>query len=472
MSEASQTGLYAPRTKIHPKSVKGRFRRWKDVIGTFLVTIYFAAPWLRWERPGDAPDQAILMDMPNRRGYLFDIDIWPQDIVYLAPVLILGTVALFMTAAVAGRVWCGFACPQTVFTDIFIRLEKLWEGDRAERIRLDKEPWTSGKIVRRGGKHLSWILVSLLFAATFSFYFVDAPEAVAQYLTLNAGTWMWTTIIVLGSTTYLLAAFTREQFCNYMCPWPRIQSSMLDDHSLIVTYQKPRGDAKAPLRKSQSLEERRTAGFGDCVSCMQCVQVCPIGIDIREGANADCINCGLCIDACDTIMDKVGFDRGLIRFDSLANGRARAAGAVEPSRAIRPKTVIFASVLALVGAGVLTAFLMRSDTEITLIQERSPLFVPLSDGSIRNAYQLKILNKRDEALDLHLSLDGVAGAEITLLGDTDGDHDLGVDRGGYVSQKVFVTVPPGTELAEDLVLNLETVDGEVVARRHVPFALP
>lgn len=471
MSDASGA-LYAPRQKIHPKSVSGTFRRWKDGIAAVLVAIFFVTPWLRWERPGDLPDQAILMDLTHRRGYIFDINIWPQDIVYLAVLLVLGTVTLFMTASVAGRVWCGFSCPQTVFSDIFMRLEKLWEGDRAARIKLDAAPWSLRKIARRTGKHASWLLVSLAFAATFSFYFADAPGAVVQYATLSAGTWMWVTLLVMGSVTYLLAGFAREQFCNYMCPWPRLQSCMLDDHSLVVTYQQDRGDMRGPKRKSQSWAERRAAGYGDCVSCQQCVQVCPMGIDIREGVNADCINCGLCIDACDQIMDKVGLDHGLIKFDSFANARARKEGRPESRGILRRKPLVFASVVAVIGAGVLASFLMRTDLEVAMIQERAPLYVRMSDGSIRNAYELKVLNKGDRDRRFDLALTGVPSARIETLDGGAGSASVTIDGGAHATRKVFVTVPQGVTEVDDLTLIMRDAETGAEVRHDVAFALP
>lgn len=471
MAEASGA-LYVARKKIHPKAVSGRFRRWKDAIGRTLAAVFFITPWIRWDRPGDLPDQAILLDVAHKRGFLFDMNIWPQDIVYLAVFLVLGTVTLFLTASVAGRVWCGFSCPQTVFTDIFVRIERAWEGDRAARMRMDAAPWTMRKIFRRGGKHVSWLAVAGAFGATFSAYFMDAPSALVDYVTFNASLWMWLTVLVLGGTTYLLAGFAREQFCNFMCPWPRLQSCMLDDRSLVVTYRADRGDARAPKRKSQSWAERRAAGFGDCVSCQQCVQVCPMGIDIRAGVNADCINCGLCIDACDIMMDKVGLERGLIAFDSLANARARVEGRHPPSRIVRPKTIAFVATVGVICLGVLGSFLMRSDLEVALIQERSPLYVRLSDGSIRNAYELKILNKQELDRRFALEIAGNPNARIETL-DASGDGaSLAVAGGRHVSRKIFVTLPAGSTDADDMTLIMRDASTGAEVRRDVVFALP
>lgn len=414
-----------------------------------------------------------MLDIANKRGFLFDMNIWPQDIVYMAVALVLGTVALFMTASVAGRVWCGFSCPQTVFTDLFIRIESMWEGDRAARIRMDAAPWSASKLLRRTGKHVSWIVVAAAFGATFAFYFTDAPTALVDFVTLNASLWLWTTLLVLGGITYLLAGFAREQFCNYMCPWPRLQSCMLDEHSMVVTYRADRGDARAPKRKSQTWEERRAAGFGDCVSCQQCVHVCPMGIDIREGVNADCINCGLCIDACDTMMDKVGFKRGLIAFDSFANARARRENRPQPSRIVRPRTIAIAAVICVICLGVFSSFLMRSDLEVAVIQERSPLYVRLSDGAIRNAYDLKILNKDEQNRRFVLGIVGNPDARIETLDDASGDSpELAVEGGRHVSRKVFVTVPGPDADVSDMALVMRDTETGAELRREVVFALP
>lgn len=467
--------LYVSRKKIHPKAVKGTFRRVKNALNVLLLTVFYVTPWLTWNRGPGAPDQAVLLDLEGQRGYIFFIEFWPQEIYLIAGALIIGVGALFMTASLAGRVWCGFTCPQTVFTDIFIRVERLFEGDRAARLRLDKQPLTLDKALRKTGKHLVWALIALSFAVTFTFYFVETSAALESLVTLNAGPWMWTTLIVLGSTTYILAGWAREQMCNYMCPWPRLQSSMLDEHSLVVTYQAWRGDARAPKRKSQSWEERAAAGYGDCIACNQCVQVCPIGIDIRDGANADCINCGLCIDACNNIMDNVGRPRGLIRFDSFANDHARSLEGARPTRILRPKTYAYLAVLCVGVAALAFTYSARSLLEVTAIKNRAPLFVTLSDGSIRNTYTLKLSNKMATAKTLELSIDGLPGAKLELIGATDtagSGHRVQVRADTIDSYKAFISAPPSGARPDTLTLSVRDPDTGIAIRETLAFSWP
>ncbi|SOD97919.1 cytochrome c oxidase accessory protein CcoG [Caenispirillum bisanense] len=469
--------LYASRVKIHPKAVKGPFRRAKDVLGVALMIVFFVSPWLRWTRTGTAPDQAILLDPVGQRGWFFGLEIWPQEVYYLAGILIVGVLALFMTASLAGRVWCGFSCPQTVFTDLFIRVERLFEGERAARIRLDKAPMSLNKAARRAGKHTVWLLIAAAFGATVTFYLADAPTTLVGYLTLDAPLWLAGIAATFMASTYLLAGFAREQFCNYMCPWPRIQSAMLDDNSLVVTYQDQRGDSRGPKRKSQTWEERFAAGFGDCIDCGQCVQACPIGIDIRQGVNADCINCGLCIDTCDGIMTTIGRPQRLIRFDSFANARARTEKRAEPTRLLRPRSFAYVAVLAVLGIGLAGAYAGRSTLDVTALKERSPLFVALSDGSIRNTYTLKVHNKDREARRLELAIaDAPEGMSLSMLAAdgtaTEAFDAVDVAPDGVASLRLFVQAPRGAERPEEVTLVVRDADTGQTLREGLAFSWP
>lgn len=462
-------------SKVYPKSVSGAFRRAKDGIALVLLTVYFVGPWLRWDRGPGATGQAILLDLEAPRGHVFGVEIWPQDIHYLAAALILGVLTLFATASLAGRVWCGFACPQTVFTDLFVRIERLFEGERSARMRLDAQPWTVGKGLRKAGKHAAWVALSLAFGMTFTFYFVEAPQAVAEYATLSAGPWMWTSVLTLATTAYVLAGWAREQMCSAMCPWPRIQSTMLDDHSLVVTYRADRGEGRGPRRKSQTAEQRFAAGLGDCIDCRQCVQVCPVGIDIRGGVNADCINCGLCIDACDSIMDGIGQPRKLIAFDSFANEAARARKEPQPTRLVRPKAIAFAAVLAVGAVGLAATFAGRSSLEVAVMQERTPLFVTLSDGAIRNSYTLKVSNKADQPRALQIAVEGAAGLRLHLLDGAEaedgGVESVTVPADAVGDYRLFVAAPAGTS-AEALKLVIRDADGTAALSRPLTFFTP
>lgn len=464
--------------KVYPKAVGGAFRRAKDGFSVLLLAVFFVTPWLRWDRGPDAADQAVLLDMAGRRGFLFDIEIWPQDIYWLAGLVILGVLGLFVTSAVAGRVWCGFACPQTVFTDLFVRTERLLEGERAARMKLDRAPWTLGKILRKGAKHVIWLLLSLAVGVTFTLWFVDAPTAIRDYVTLSAGPWMWTFVLTLTATSYVLAGFARQQMCNAMCPWPRIQSAMLDDHSLVVTYRADRGDTRGPKRKSQTWEERAAAGYGDCINCAQCVQVCPMGIDIRQGVNADCINCGLCIDACDSIMDGIGRPRKLIAFDSFANAESRKRGAVRPvTRILRPRNLGFAAVLLAGALGMATGFMGRADLGLTALKERAPLFVTMSDGRIRNDYTLKVVNKERQSRALQVRVEGLPGAHIRLLrggGATAGAASTGLQVGADTvgAFKAFVSAPSDGPRPDDLTIVLRDPATGTEIREPLAFTWP
>ncbi|MFA7429705.1 MAG: cytochrome c oxidase accessory protein CcoG [Rhodospirillaceae bacterium] len=469
MSTASPA---AASSKVYPKAVTGAFRRAKDGIAVLLLAVYFIGPWLRWDRGPDTTGQAVLLDLDAPRGYVLWMEIWPQDIHYLAALLILGVLILFATASLAGRVWCGFTCPQTVFTDLFIRIERLCEGDRSVRMRRDAQPWTAGKVARKVAKHAGWLAVSVVTAATFTFYFVEAPVAVGEYLTLTAGPWMWATVATLTTTTYVLGGWAREQMCNAMCPWPRIQSTMLDDHSLVVTYQAWRGDTRAPRRKSQTALERFELGLGDCIDCRQCVQVCPIGIDIRAGVNADCINCGLCIDACDSIMDGIGQPRKLIAFDSFASQAARSRNEPQRTKILRPKTYALAAAMVAGILGLMLAFGGRSTLEVAVLQERAPLFVTLSDGSVRNAYTLKVSNKARDARDLEISVEGAEGLRLTLQGLDGPAERITVPADAIGDYRLFVSAPANAGGNLPLHITLRDAGGEVVVDRPLSFFSP
>lgn len=458
--------------KVYPKAVRGAFRRAKDGLAAVLLGAFFIGPWLRWDRGPDVTGQAVLLDLTGRRAHILGIEIWPQDLHLLAVLMILGVLALFATASLAGRVWCGFACPQTVFADIFLRIERWLEGDRAARMRLDAKPLSLDTAARKVAKHALWLAVSVAMAVTFTLYFVEAPDAVAAYLTGTAGPWMWTFVITLTASTYLLAGWVREQMCNSMCPWPRIQSTMLDDYSLVVTYGAARGDTRAPRRKSQTWEDRAAQGVGDCVDCRQCVQVCPIGIDIRAGINADCINCGLCIDACDPIMEGMGRPRGLIAFDSFAG---QAAPAKAPTRLVRPKSVALAAGLAVGVVGLVAAFVQRDVLEVVAIQERAPLFVTLSDGSIRNAYTVKISNKTLEPRALDLRIDGGQDLDLRLVGEgmAEIDGSVMVDADRIAVLRLFVAAAdPDTVAPDGLSLTVSDPGDDLHVTRRLPFAAP
>ena len=306
----SPLGQYQKRKGVYPKAVDGPFRRLKWAIMAVTLAIYYATPWIRWDRGPYAPDQAVLVDLANRRFYMFGIEIWPHEFYYVAGLLIMAGVGLFLVTSAVGRAWCGYACPQTVWTDLYQHVERFIDGDRNAQVRLANAPWGPAKLGKRLTKWTIWLVIAFWTGGAWILYFADAPTLVRDFWTGNAAPVAYATVGVLTLTTFILGGFMREQVCIYMCPWPRIQTAMLDERSLTVTYKDWRGELRGSLKAAQAHRQ----DYGDCVDCNQCVAVCPTGIDIREGPQIGCITCALCIDACDNVMAQVGRPRGLIDY--------------------------------------------------------------------------------------------------------------------------------------------------------------
>ncbi len=431
--------LYAGRVEVYPKTVAGTFRRLKWAALIVLLAIYYVLPWVRWDRGPGAPDQAVLADMAHERLYFFFIEIWPQELYYLVGLLILGAVGLFLATSLAGRVWCGYACPQTVWTDLYMWVERLVEGDRNARIRLDKAPFGAGKAGRKLLKHALWLVIAAATGGVWIMYFNDAPTVVREIFTGQASTTVYFFTGLFTGTTYLLAGWAREQVCTYMCPWPRFQSAMFDEDTLVVTYEKWRGEPRGRHRKGQSWD-----GRGDCVDCNLCVAVCPTGIDIRDGNQLECISCALCVDACASVMARVGRPLGLITYDTERNQQGRAAGRSLAYRAVRPRTLLYALLFLVVAGAMLWSLAFRSTLDINVLHERSPLFVTLSDGGIRNGYTIKLLNKTLEARTFSLRLEGPPAAAMQVVGQDGGARDrvtLSARPNSVATYRVYVTLP-------------------------------
>lgn len=428
--------LYAKQEKVYPQRISGTFRRLKWLALSVLLGMYYVTPWIRWDRGVNQPDQAVLADIVGQRLYFFNIEIWPQEVYYLTGLLVLGAIGLFLATAMAGRVWCGFTCPQTVWTDLFLVVERYIEGDRNKRIKLDQGPLTFEKVWRKIAKHAAWIFISFATGGVWIFYFVDAPTVLVEMLTLQSSTTIYGFIALFAGITYLLAGWAREQVCIYMCPWPRFQGAMFDEHTLIVTYESWRGEPRGKAKNNLDL--------GSCVDCNLCVNVCPVGIDIREGAQFQCIGCALCVDACNSIMDKLDRPRDLITYDSISNQSAREHGGSVKMRFVRPRTIAYAVMLALV-AGLMTyGLLTRSVVEINVQRDRAPMFVTLSNGDIRNGYTFKILNMINEGRTYRLGVKDLDDAQITVIGIAEKPVDevtlhVGPDQVGTF--RVFVRAP-------------------------------
>ena len=410
-SDPGSEVLYQARIPIYPRSVKGRFRALKWGILTLAYGVYFLLPWLRWER-GVGPDQAVLFDLPGRRFYIFDLVVHAQDLFWLAGLLVVGALLLFFVTTIAGRVFCGYFCFQTLWTDVYLLIERLVQGDRVARMRLDRAPWDANKLLRKTATHLLWLLVAFWTGLTFVLYWGNAPELVAAFFTGKAPFPAYATTLFLTATTYVMAGLAREQVCTYMCPYARFQSVMFDADTRIVAYDEQRGEGERGRHKItrdlKTRDQRQAAGVGDCIDCGYCVQVCPTGIDIRNGLQVQCITCALCIDACDTIMDSLGWERGLIRYTS----QNELAG--KKSRVFKPRTLGYGLVLLAAIAALAWSVGHQAPLELAVIQVRQPLFVRLSDGRIQNSYELHLANKTNEPLRVAIMMHDLAGGELDL----------------------------------------------------------
>jgi len=431
---------YTARRKIYPQGVHGTFRKIKWSLLFMTLGVYYLLPFIRWDRGPNAPGQAVLVDLPGRRFYFFFIEIWPQEVYYITGLLILAAMTLFLMNAVAGRVWCGYLCPQTVWTDLFLTIERWIEGDRREHMLRDRQPWTMERLARAGLKHLLWLGVAWWTGGAWVLYFADAPTLVKDLATFQAPLVAYAWIGILTFTTYVLAGHMREQVCLYMCPWPRIQAALTDEDALNVTYRYDRGEPRGSLKKSEALHARGLP-TGDCIDCLQCVHVCPTGVDIRNGPDLGCIQCGLCIDACDAVMAKVGRPARLIAYDTDLNIKRRQAGKPAGFRIVRPRTVLYAAIIAVAGGIMLYALATRQIEGISIIHDRNPMFVRLSDGALRNAYTIRIVNKRLASREFSLGISGLPGGIVDFVGlPLRADGRLAIEVGPDQTREVRVLV--------------------------------
>lgn len=407
--------LYAPQKKIYPQRVSGTFRRIKWGLMALCLGVYYLLPLVRWNRGLGAPDQAMLIDFQSQRFYFFFIELWPQEFYYFTGLLILAAFTLFLMNALGGRIWCGYLCPQTVWTDLFYAVERWTEGDRRERIKADAGPLTANRLARRALKQAIWLIIAWWTGGAWVLYFSDAPTLVKDLATFQAPTIAYIWIGILTASTYLLAGHAREQVCLYMCPWPRIQAALTDEWALNVTYKYDRGEPRCSVKKGRA---QRALGekIGECIDCNQCVAVCPTGIDIRNGAQLGCIQCGLCIDACDNVMNRIGRPMRLIGYDNDINVQRRTSGKTEVFRPVRSRTVVYASLIAMVCAVMLHALLTRSLLDLNVLHDRNPVAVKLSAGAIRNGYTLRFLNKRGFDRVIAVDVDGPANVQIHIVG--------------------------------------------------------
>ena len=423
--------LYQSDSKIYARSVSGWFNYWRWAMVWATQLVFYGLPWL-WMNDR----QAMLFDLGARRFYIFNLVLYPQDLIYLTGLLVISALSLFLFTAVAGRLWCGYTCPQTVYTEIFMWVERKIEGDRIARMRLDKTPWGTAKLARKGAKHAVWIAIGLWTGFTFVGYFTPIRELAAEVLAFSLGPWELFWVLFYGFATYGNAGWMREQVCKYMCPYARFQSAMFDRDTLIVTYDTARGEGRGSRPRSDTPAEYHSKGLGDCIDCGLCVQVCPTGIDIRNGLQYECISCSACIDVCDGVMEKMHYPPGLIR-NSTQNGvDQKLTRAAMFKRVLRPRVLLYTAVLAAISTGLLWSLLTRSAFRVDVVRDRGAMARMVGLGQIENVYRLQIMNATEQGQRYVLAVNGVAGAQIVS------DSQVAVDAAGSRWVPVRVQVPP------------------------------
>ncbi|MDO9285948.1 MAG: cytochrome c oxidase accessory protein CcoG [Aquabacterium sp.] len=396
--------MYEKQPDIYPRAVKGWFAAWRWVFVWLTQLFFYGLPWFQW---GDR--QALLFDLEAQRFYILGLVLYPQDLVFLAALLVLSALALFFFTAVAGRLWCGYTCPQTVYTEIFMWVERRFEGDRIARMRLDQAPWSADKLARKGATQLAWVAIGLFTGFSFVGYFTPIRALAAEAGTLSFSAWEWFWVLFYGLATYGNAGYLREQVCKYMCPYARFQSALIDRDSLVIAYDSGRGEARGS-RSRQA--DPRSLGLGDCINCTLCVQVCPTGIDIRNGLQNECIGCAACIDVCDDVMDKMGYAKGLIRYSTengVAGGWSRAQML---RRTLRPRVLLYGLVLLAVSAGFVISLAQRSGFTVDVIRDRGALARVVEGGVIENVYTLHIANVSEQARQFRVGVTGLPGLQI------------------------------------------------------------
>ncbi len=446
---------YEAHQKVYPREVSGRFARLRVFAVIALLGLFYVMPWARWNGR-----QAVLFDLPARKFYLFSLTLFPQDFYLLTWLLIIAALSLFFFTALAGRLWCGFACPQTVWTQIFVWMERFTEGNRSQQIKLDKAPWSANKILRKTSKQVLWISFAAFTGFTFVGFFSPIESLAAEVAALHLSSWELFWVAFYGIATYGNAGFLREQVCKYMCPYARFQSAMFDRNTLIISYDKARGEP----RGSRGRGAVQLAGQGDCIDCTLCVQACPTGIDIRKGLQYECIACAACIDACDAVMDKVGTARGLVRYSTQAEIEGR------PVRLLRPRIVVYAAALTMLTAGFAFAVAHRTPVDLDVLRDRNTLYRELDDGRIENVFSVRIINKDQRGHEFRLSSVGLANA--TIDSDAPTQH---VNAEDVKTVVVRVRIPAGQEYGgRDFSILAQAVDGpdiKVISRARF-FAAP
>lgn len=412
-ADAEMISLYEAHQKIYPRSVAGFFSNWRWATVILTQLVFYGMPWLEWGQR-----QAVLFDLGARRFYIFGLVLYPQDFIYLTGLLVISALSLFLFTAVAGRLWCGYACPQTVYTEIFLWIEKKTEGDRSARIRRDEDGFSFEKLGRKSAKHGLWLALALWTGFTFVGYFTPIHELAAEFVQGALGSWEIFWVFFYGFATYGNAGFMREQVCKHMCPYARFQSAMFDKDTLIVTYDALRGEPRGASSKKVDLAQ---SNLGACVDCSLCVQVCPTGIDIRNGLQYECIGCGACADVCDTVMDKMGYERGLVKYSTENAINQRWTRAQTLRHVFRPRVLVYTAILWTVIFAMLISLAMRDPFKVDVERDRSILARQIEGGRIENVYRLQVMNATESVLRVHVQADGLPGLVVET------DHNLEVD---------------------------------------------
>ena len=451
-----QAEIYAKRKKIYAREVHGLFAALRVAAVLLLLGIYYGLPWLRWDGR-----QAVLFDLPDRKFYIFDWVFWPQDFFFLAVLVIIAGLSLFFFTALAGRLWCGYACPQTVWTEVFMWMERKIEGDRPRQMKLDKMPWNREKVLKKGGKHAAWILFSLWTGFTFVGYFTPILDLGGRLLVFQLGPWETFWVVFYSFATYGNAGWMREQVCVYMCPYARFQSAMFDKDTLIISYDEARGEPRGSRKKSA---DPRAEGLGDCIDCTMCVQVCPTGIDIRDGLQYQCIGCAACIDVCDEVMEKMGYPKGLVRYttENALSGQS--------THLVRPRMLVYAGVLVALTVGLVYAITQRVPLELDIIRDRASLYRENTQGLVENVYTLKIINMDEEDHTYRLTVGGLPGIQYqNPIG------DFTVPAGEIFSLPVNLAIDPVDldQTSNEVAFTLQAVDDpEIVVAETGRFVGP
>ena len=404
-ADGELVSLYASHQKIHPRSTTGFFTNWRWAMVWLTQIIFYGLPWLEWGQR-----QAVLFDLGARRFYIFGLVLYPQDFIYLTGLMVISALSLFLFTAVAGRLWCGYACPQTVYTEIFLWIEHKVEGNRSARMRRDAQPWSVAKASRKSLKHLLWLLLALWTGFSFVGYFTPIKELGVEVIQMSMGSWeiFWT--FFYGFATYGNAGFMREQVCKHMCPYARFQSAMFDKDTLIVTYDTERGEPRGARSRSA---DPKALKLGACVDCSLCVQVCPTGIDIRKGLQYECIGCGVCVDVCDTVMDKLGYERGLIKYSTDNAMKNHWSQAQTLRHVLRPRVLVYTTILSSIVLAVLISLSMRTPFKVDVVRDRGVTARPVAGGKIENVYRLQLMNATEKQQRYKITVNGLPGLQIS-----------------------------------------------------------